>query len=272
MAKARGCGKDTVQLQLKKSLAVYLRKHENEWLQRLDSPSALIAIVDGIWYRVQGQRYTIYVMLLRPIDSSQAVICPPVIVKGHEGIPGWQQALSTLPKSLESRIVALVSDGVGSLLSLVKHRPWLIQRCHFHLISAVQNYLTTGPRSRQRQYAFQVMHLVQKILACGEPGKLRKLLHTLEMIRIKSRSRGLRRVLGGLLKDLPDYHAYLNFPALHLPTTSNTAESFIQCIRDLMYRCRGFRSLSSLQRWLRGLSIFKQTIRCNGEKSTKLNR
>lgn len=272
VAKARGCGKDTVQLRVKKSLAVYLKKHGNDWLALLVSPSPLIAVADAIWYRVQGQRYTIYVILLRPIKSDQAVICPPVIVKGHESIPGWREALEALPKSLEKRIVALVSDGVGSLLSLVKARPWVIQRCHFHLISAVQNYLTTGPRSRNRQYAFRVMHLVQEILTCADQGKLQTLTRALAKIRTESRSRGLRRVLGGLLRDLADYHAYLNFPELHLPATSNTAESFIQCLRDLMYRCRGFRSLESLQTWLKGLAAFKSTMQCNGKKSTKLNR
>lgn len=271
VAATRGCGKDAVQLRLQRSLAIYLGKHKSDWLELLDSSHPLILIADAIWYRVRGQRYAIYISLLRPVNSNRAIICPPVITSGHEGIRGWQQALEALPKTLESRIVALVSDGVVSLLSLARGRGWVIQRCHFHLLSAVQNYLTTGPRSRQRPRALFVMHLVQQILSCSDQARLKKLIGGLERVRVQSRSRGLCRVLGGLVNDLLDYHAYMNFPAWHLPTTSNAAESFIQCLRDLMYRSRGFSSLSTLQNWLTGLAIFKKTIRCNGKLSTKLN-
>lgn len=265
IAKRRGCGKDTLQLLLVRSLSAYIRNHQADWLSLLEGNDRLIVIADAIWYRVQSERYCIYIILLRSVDTNEAVICPPVIVKGHEGTKGWQLALGHLPNDLENRIVALVSDGVGSLLALVKPRGWIIQRCHFHLISAVQNYLTTGPRSPYREYALKVMRLVQQILRCGDQQRLKQIVSAIQTVRNQSRSRGLRRVLGGLLNDLPDYHAYLNYPGLNLPTTSNAAESFIQCIRDLMYRCRGFRSLTSLQAWLKGLSIFKRTIRCNGK-------
>lgn len=272
VAKQRNVGKDAIQLLSARSLKQYVSKHSEEWKQLLKDSGSLIAVVDGIWYYIQKQKYTIYVILLRETSANRAIILPPVIHPGHENIEGWQKAFSTLPKDLEKRIVVLVSDGSASLMTWVrKKKNWVVQRCHFHLIAAVQNYLTTGPRSPHREYALEVLRLVQKVLSTNDPKQLEPLQERLKQVRKQTSSRGLRRVLGGLMTDLKDYHTYLEYLELNLPTTTNSAESFIQCIRDLMYRCRGFRSLTTLQNWLIGLSIFQKTIRCNGKRSTKLN-
>jgi len=258
----KACGKSSLQRSLSRSLKKYVQEHQNDWLNLLKHPGKLVAVTDAIWYRVWGQKYTIYIILLRPVQNGPAIICPPAILPGHESLAGWQQAFNLLPQALKNRIIALVCDGATSLVALSKAHNWIIQRCHFHLIAAVQNYLTTGPRSLNRKYACEVMQIVQAFLHSRRPEPF---LQELSAIRQRSNSRGLRRVLGGLMLDHADYHAYLKYPALHLPTTSNAAESCIQCIRDLMYRCRGFRSLAALQNWLTALIIFKSTICCNGK-------
>ena len=156
--------------------------------------------------------------------------------------------------------------------------PWLapvVGFCNdviFISITAVQNYLTTGQRSPHRAYALGVLRTVQGLLATNQPLKVGRFRAALRDIRRQSKSRGLRRVLSGFLKTHSDYHAYLRYPELNLPTTSNAAESCIQCIRDLMYRCRGFRSYTSLVLWLTAFALHKKIIRCNGKKSTKLNQ
>lgn len=270
LAQQRNCGKSVLQDGLQRSLRMYVQKNQEKWKKMFHHSGGLIAVADAIWYRVAGQKYTIYVILLRPVQSSQAIICPPLILPGHEDFLGWQQAFDNLPTALKVRILALVCDGGTGLILAAKSRNWIIQRCHFHLISAVQNYLTTSPRSTQRTYALHVMQIVQLLLRTNESKKLSPLLTELTEIRRQSTSRGLRRVLGGLLQNYSDYHAYFKYPGLNLPTTSNSAESSIQCIRDLMYRCRGFRSLATLKCWLAASSIFKKTIQCNGKKPTKL--
>lgn len=270
LAQQKHCGKSLLQTKLQRSLKLYVQKNQEKWKTPLFRCKNLIAIADAIWYRINGQKYIIYVILLRPINSFNAIICPPIILSGNEDAFGWQQAFQALPLTLKNRIIALVCDGAVSLTNLAKNQQWIIQRCHFHLISAVQNYLTTGPRSNQRIYALNVMRAVQQLLITNDREKLLSILMILIKVHNKSKSRGLRRVLSGLLQIYRDYHSYLKYPQLHLPTTSNTAESFIQCVRDFMYRCRGFRSLKSLKYWLAALSIFKKTIKCNGKKPTKL--
>jgi hypothetical protein len=272
LAQQYDCGKDRIHTLLRRSLAVYVAREEEQWSRVLLDAPHLIAVADAIWYHVGKEFYTIYIMLLRPATSTDAVICPPIVLSGREDLAGWEQAFASLPPVLQKRIIALVCDGATSLIALARSRHWILQRCRFHLIAAVQNYLTTGRRSTHRAYAFRVLRTVQALLATHEPGEIKKIRRAIRGIRHQSKSRGLRRVLSGFLKTYPDYHAYLRYPELNLPTTSNAAESCIQCIRDLMYRCRGFRSYSSLLLWLTAFALFKKTIRCNGKKSTKLNQ
>lgn len=265
LAQQRNCKKSVLQTRLQRSLKIYVQKNQEGWKRALCRSGDLLAVADAIWYRVAGQKHTIYVILLRPADSAHAIICPPLILPGHEDSWGWQQAFDNLPSKFKTRILALICDGGTGLVLAARSRCWIIQRCHFHLLAAVQNYLTTGPRSAQRAYAFRVLQTVQRLLKTNKHKELLPLLTELTEIRNRSASRGLRRVLGGLLQNYSDYHTYLKYPQLNLPTTSNSAESFIQCIRDLMYRCRGFRSLATLKCWLAASSIFKETIRCNGK-------
>ena len=270
LAQQRSCEKSVLQTKLQNSSKIYVQKNQEGWKRALRRSGDLLAVADAIWYRVAGQKHTIYVILLRPADSTRAIICPPLILPGHEDYLGWQQAFDHLPSKFKTRILALICDGGTGLILAARSRGWIIQRCHFHLISAIQNYLTTGPRSAQRAYALHVLQTVQGLLRTNKQKEVLLLLTELTEIRDQSTSRGLRRVLGGLLQNYSDYHRYLKYPQLNLPTTSNSAESFIQCIRDLMYRCRGFRSLTSLKCWLAASAIFKKTIQCNGKKPTKL--
>lgn len=204
-------------------------------------------------------------MLLRPKHDTDAVILPPHISAGHEDAIGWQQAFDTLPPAVRIRINALVCDGGTGVVSLAHRNKWLLQRCHFHLLSAVQNYLTTGPRSKNRSFAQQVMQEVQRALTAYNESAVRDSLARLVAIHAETRSRGVRRVLGGFLLHWREYRTYLIYPEWSFPTTSNAAESFIQCVRDLMYRCRGFRTQEKLITWITALAAHKKTIRCRGK-------
>lgn len=272
LSKQKHRHKDSLQVQLRKSLVLYAAKYKNTWIANLPEDEKLIAIADAIWYRIKKERYCIYVILLRTPDSHLAVISPPQLIAGHECADGWEQAFEQLPESIKIRIIALVCDGGTGLVALAKKHNLIIQRCHFHLIAALQNYLTTGPRSANRDYAFYVIGWAKKLLRTKNRGDLQGALKEIIAIRSQSKSKGLRRVLGGLLLHYKDFHSYLTYPNLHLPATSNSAESFIQCIRDLMYRSRGFKNYESLLLWLSALAIFKKHIVCNGKKSTELTR
>lgn len=268
LATQRGTHKDRLQRKLRASLAAYAQKSGDDWERRV-SDGQLIAVIDAIWYMLAGRKHSIYVTLLRPVESDVAIVAPPVLLEGHEDKAGWMAALAALPASVEKRICAVVCDGGTGVVAAVREHGWILQRCHFHLIAAIQNYLTTGPRSANRRYATRVLHHVQAFLAGKEPEReMRVLTRTMQA----SRSHGLRRVLSGLTRDRDDYHAYLRHPGLRLPTTSNSAESAIRCVRELMSRCRGFRSRESTELWLLAWATHQKTIRCRPKKSTELLR
>lgn len=254
-----------MQRRLARSLAAYVAKQEDTWRAIIPKREELLLVADAIWHRIRGEKYTIYCMFLRSQHGVDAVIAPPQLRAGHEDAAGWQWALSTIPLAVRMRIGALVCDGGMGVVSLAHRNGWLLQRCHFHLLSAVQNYLTTGPRSKHRPLAQHVMREVQRVLTASHEPAIRDSLAWLTTIHAETRSRGVRRVLGGFLLHWREYRTYLIHPEWSLPTTSNTAESFIQCVRDLMYRCRGFRTQEKLVAWITALAAHKKTIRCNGK-------
>lgn len=234
----------------------------------LSGDEPLIMIADAMWHWVRHKKWTVYVILLKPLHGDTAVVVPPLLHPGHECDEGWRSALDRVGEYRRGRVVALVSDGVHTLLRQATRYGWCIQRCHFHLLSSLQNYATTGPRSKNREFAITLMNTVKELISTTDPQRIMDIQNDIRTLLITLRSRGLRRVLGGLLHDLPQFRTYLTYPDLNLPTTSNAAESAIQKIRDLLYRTRGFNTLSALQKWIHALFLNQPTITCNGHKST----
>lgn len=261
-AELRGTGKSSAGRFMDRSLVAYVKQREGAWQGLIAEEESLLLIADAIWYRISGVKHAIYCMLLRARHDERAVILPPVVLVGHEDTAGWLFALETMPESLRARIGALVCDGGSGVVALAHRHNWLLQRCQFHLLSAVQNYLTTGPRSKHPEFARQVMRDVQAILSTSSLDLVRDQLVRLSTLRRATRSRGLRRVLTGLELHIDEYRTCFLRPEWRLPATNNTAESFIQCIRDLMYRCRGFRTQEKLALWLKALAAHKKTICC----------
>lgn len=235
----------------------------------LGTKGPLIMIADAMWYWIRKKKWTLYVILLKPIHGNSAVIMPVAVLPGHECADGWKTALDRLGKKRLNRVVALVSDGVSGLATYAKEHGWLTQRCHFHLLSSLQNYASTGSRSKNRPFAVYLTDTVRELVTTKDEQRVAALQQELQVLLGNLRSRGLKRVLNGLLMDLSHFRTYLDHPELNLPTTSNAAESAIQMIRDLLYRARGFSSVRSLKNWIRALILVRSTIVCNGHKSTK---
>jgi len=261
MAERRHWGRDRAQRMLARSLRKYVASHNQDWARFIPEHGRLIAVADGIWHRIGEKKITVYVILLRSVQSNRAVICPPVFVPGWEDRHGWEQAFASLPDTISSRICSLVCDGHVALVALGKRERWHIQRCHFHLIANLNMYLGT----RKNAAANTILSLVQRLITTANPITSREICAKLRHIRATSKSRGVRRVLGGLETHYRDFQTYARHPNLSLPLTTNSAESCISGMRDLMHRCRGFRSWDAMCAWLTGYTIWKRTIQCNGK-------
>src|SRR3989338_11658116 len=266
LAKQRRWGRDRAQRMLARSLRKYIASHDKDWLRFLPEHGRLIAVADGIWHRIGKGKITVYMILLRPVHSDRAVICPPVFLPGWEDKNGWEEAFASLPDAVSSRICSLVCDGHIALVALGRRRQWHIQRCHFHLIANLNMYLG----ARKHTTAKTILFLVQQLITTANPIVSREICAKLRHIRITLKSRGVRRVLGGLETHYKDFQTYARYPYLSLPSTTNAAESCISGARDLMRRCRGFRSWNAMHAWLTGYTIWKRSIQCNGKKPTEL--
>ena len=51
---------------------------------------------------------------------------------------GWSHAFTTIPPAIHKRIRASVSDEVSGIVKLGTTQGWIVQLCHFHLISGFQ--------------------------------------------------------------------------------------------------------------------------------------
>lgn len=246
---------------MRRSLGRYTAKHKSDWMGVLPRHGKLMAVADAIWHWIEEEKITIYLILLRPVHGKVAVILPPVFFPGHENREGWIHAWSKVPDSLKRRIGGLVCDGHKWLVALGHRHEWALQRCHFHLLANLQMYLGT----RNALLRQEVLRHVRVILSTTDPMRSGKSLHALHALRRTSRSRGMRRVLSGLATNYQDFQTYLRHSNLNLPTTTNSAESYISGIRNLMRRSRGFRSEKSLQLWVSGYISWRKTIYCNGK-------
>lgn len=224
-----------------------------------------ILIADGMRQIIEEEHFTVYFLLLRPVLEKTAYILPPLVIPGSESRNGWLLTLESIPADLQKRIKALVCDGETSLVLLAKQRGWLVQRCHFHLLGRIKNYVS-GSRLRTRRPFGQLLFKNLRIaLTTLSEEELTYCLEELRVLKRFARAKQLKSFLSGLIKHIADYRTYLDYPELNLPNTSNAAESLIQYIRDLQYRSRGFRTIQSFSRWVNAACLFKKTICCNGK-------
>lgn len=256
-------GIDSTRRRLRASLSAFV---SHACWEYPDPKVLLIAVVDGMWHSVEHQPCVTYLVLLRPVGSSLAWIMPPVVIAGKESGVGWQIALESIPDEQRNRIKAVVCDGEPHLTHHLKmHYGWHIQRCHFHIIASIKNYVTAGLLSRNRTFGNTVLEAVYSALTTPHENELEDLLTRIRLCIKMAKNKKLRSRLRGFVRDIDDFRTYLHYPDLNLPTTSNAAESLVQCIRNLLYRARGFKTIPSFIQWVTAVCLHKKTIVCNGK-------
>lgn len=246
---------------LNRSLAVFLAK--TPWPE-LPREGELLLIADAMVKRIARQWYTIYVVLVRRADTTEAVIAPPFLRAGTETIDGWAAALDALPASVRNRTKALVSDGHRGLVYYARWKGWVVQRCHFHLLASIQGRRSRWGQSRHREEGERCYRLVKEVLTTPDEIRVLPLLNEIEALAWETTSPQLRKVLFGFATNIRHYRSYLVHPELNLPITSNAVESLIGALHELCHRARGFRTLESFSRWIAALIKERRVIRCNG--------
>lgn len=228
-------------------------------------PYALLG--DGLYFKFKRIDWVMYVMAVKPVHSHRAYFLKPVLLQGKESYERWRQALATIPPETERRIQAFVSDGFrGSKLAAREHG-WVHQRCHFHLLMALIR------RHGRRSYRIKGAGIREKLL-----GVVRVLLTTTDTVMKRTHILRAQRLLAHplcppwirkqtieFLRTLDDFRAYLIYPELNLPATTNAIESGGKIIRKVTSTARTPQSV--LLRTTAFLRL-KKFITCNGKKSS----
>ncbi|MFZ2593141.1 MAG: transposase [Minisyncoccia bacterium] len=236
---------------------------KQSWHPIPDGP--LILIADAIVKYRKGSWHTWFFMFLRAVDDEDAVILPPYYARGREAYAEWSNALDTIPPDALGRVKALVSDGHRGLVSYALRSNWLIQRCHIHLLMAIQARRSRWAMSRRREEGEELHTLTDCVLNDLCSKKATQALERIEEIGWLSSSKMLKKVLQGFVTSAEDYRTYINYPELNLPATSNTAESLNALVDDLSSRARGFRTIVSLNAWIIALCKERGTMKCRGK-------
>lgn len=227
----------------------------------------LVLVLDGLYFRFRGKHWVLYLMAVKPCHQNRAVFLDPVLLAGRENLRGWSQAFTTIPAPIHRRIRASVSDEVAGIIRLGRAQGWIVQLCHFHLISRLQN--CRGRRNRRlagRPLREALYQLTRQALELPDGPRLDTVLSELSgLSRQATELRVIRMIVREFLRRIDHFRAYRKYPELDLPTTTGSVEAMGRRVRDLMRQTRSMSSPQALQLWATALIRTRPNVMCNGK-------
>lgn len=227
----------------------------------------LVLIADGLWFYFRDKPWILYLTALKSCSGKTALFLDPVLLPGREGMTKWKKVAAGLPSKIRTRIQAMVVDNLPGMKPLATRYDWLLQLCHFHLILKLQTQ-----RGRQRRalrggsIRETIYQLIRQALE-APPGP--PLQRTVQRLRhFEQTFCGTQRIHGAVyefLNSLDYYRTYRNHPELHLPVTTNAAESMGSILRNLLRRNRCASSPKALHLWATALIRMRPEVACNGK-------
>src|SRR3989338_8911929 len=79
----------------------------------------LLMVIDGLWFRFKGRRWTAYLMAVRSVNGEDAVFLRPVVRCEWESSEGWGRCVGDIPQDIRNRILALISDSIRGIEHVV---------------------------------------------------------------------------------------------------------------------------------------------------------
>ena len=224
---------------------------------------------DGLYFKFKRMDWVMYVMAVKPVKSHRAFFLDPVLLQGKESYERWRTVAAAIPQETKKRVKAFVSDGFRGSKLIAREHGWIHQRCHFHLLMALIR------RHGRRSYRVRGSGIRERLL-----GAVRILLTTTDAVMKRKQMLKAQRLLSHplcppwirkqtieFLRTLDDFRAYLLYPSLNLPATTNAVESTGKLIRKATSTARTPESvLLHATAFLR----LRKSITCNGKSSTKL--
>lgn len=220
----------------------------------------LIIVIDAKWHYFKQELWILYFLAVKSIASKSITILDPVLRQGKESAAAWNEIMSQLPPSLKTRIIALVSDGIRGIETISESNDWIIQRCHFHLLSMLQKMrgkrATTHGRLVREEIYYSVKLAPSETSTCRLNILCRKLV---VLVQDEGCPKRMRMVVRDFLRRLPEFRSYLDYPELRLPTTVNVMESINSFVKE---RAGKINSPKSWHKWAIACARFKSKFTC----------
>ena len=227
----------------------------------------LILVADGLWFYFRDKPWILYLTAVKSPAKDIAFFLDPILLPGREGARKWKRVLARLPSPIRGRIRAVVVDNLPGMKNLAEHYDWILQLCHFHLILKLQ---TQRGRQRRALLGGSVREDLYRLIRQGLEAPPGPSLHraTQRLRHLAQTSCGTQRIHGIILEFLHSidyYRAFRIYPDLHLPVTTNAAESMASIIRNLLRRNRCASSPNALWLWATALIRMRPKVVCNGK-------
>lgn len=227
----------------------------------------LIVIIDAQWHYFKKELWTLYFLAIKSTDSQTVTVLDPVLRRGKENSTTWDEIINQLPISIKKRIIALVSDGIRGIENVAERNNWIIQRCHFHLLSMLQKMRGRRASTPGRLIREEIYNSVKLALSETSTRRLNILCRRLALLAHKKGCpTRMRYTVRGFLRSSTQFRSYLDYPVLNLPTTVNVMESINSLTR------RKTDKINNPKSWLEWT---KMTIRTHSKfncKGAKFNR
>ena len=248
--------------------AVYKRFHNNllglveqRRIIRIRGPK-LILIIDALWQYFNGQLWTLYCLAIKPTGGSKVVILDPVLRLGKENSATWKDIIYNLPPGVKNRIVAIVSDGIRGIETVAQANNWIIQRCHFHLLSWLQKMRGKRISTPGRMVREEIYSTVKSALAETSEHQLGIFFKRLAILAEHPLCpKKMKMATREFLRRAREFRSYLEYPELNLPTTVNVMESVNSIIRK---KVKTINSPHAWCNWSTATIRFKSKFNCKG--------
>jgi len=228
----------------------------------------LVLLADGVWFQFNRRHWVLYMAALKPCSRNHAIFLQPQLHPGRESASNWQKMFSDIPDKAKSRICAIVGDNLRGMQNIAENNNWLLQLCQFHMLIKLQ---VRRKGIRRKLIGGSVREELYDLILCAmrttDAERLKKTIARLEeLAKGKCCTRRISGVVREFMECVEYYRAFLDYPNLHLPTTTNTMESMGCLVRTMFRRSRAGSNPESLLMWADAMIRVKGKLACNGQE------
>jgi len=192
----------------------------------------LLLVIDAEWQYFGGELWTMYFVAVKSINAKTVTIFDPVLRQGKESAAVWNETIDGLPPAIKKRVIALISDGIRGIETVAERNEWIIQRCHFHLLSQLQKMRGKRASTPGRIVREKIYCLVKLALTETSKRRLNILCKRLSVLSTKTGCpKRMKMIVRDFLRRIEEFRSYLEYPELNLPNTTNVMESLNSFVR-----------------------------------------